>query len=49
MLEVCRLAAARSADEGHRLVLLGGHHVLVSSLTDRVDVRREVLHLALLG
>ena len=48
VLEVGRFAAARSAYEGHGLVLLGCHHVLVGGLTHGVDVGRQVLHLALL-
>ena len=48
MLEVGRFPAARSSNEGNGLVFLGGHHVLVGSLAHGVDMRRQILDLALL-
>ena len=48
MLEVGRFPAAGSSNEGDGLVFLGGHHVLVGSLAHGVDMRRQILDLALL-
>ena len=48
VLEVGGLAAAGPPDEGHGLVLLGGHHVLVGGVSHGVDVRRQIINLALL-
>ena len=49
VLEVGGLAAARPPYEGDGLVLLSRQQVLVCRVTHRVDVRRHVLHLALLS
>ena len=48
MFEVGGLAGARPTNEGNRLVLLGGHHVLVSCVANRVNMGRQVIHLAFL-
>ena len=48
MFEVGGLAGARPPNEGNRLVLLGAHHVLVSCVANRVNMWRQIIHLAFL-
>ena len=48
MFEVSCLPTAGPPDEGHGLILLGGHEALVGGLAHGVDVRRQILHPAFL-